>query len=618
MRHAVVHGSILALALFACGCASAPWAVLRPREGPLVRSIKWEGIGDVNREELEGAILTTKANWRPWVEAHPYDPGTLEQDVERLRRFYHYKGFYEAEVRSEVEERGKDAVVIRFFVTQGQVVVLDGFELSVKSDGVIAPAFDPSELARDLPLAVGEPFSAERYGKAKKSLLERFANLGHPAAAISGGAEVRLEERAASAAWTVDPGPVVHFGAATAVGLERVSPELVLGEVAWETGEPYRPGALRETQRAVYDLGLFRSVSIQPVRPTPGGDGPPTEEQWPMEIRVRERPPRSYRIGVGFGTEDRVRAKIEWKHRNFFGGLRSLRVVTKYSFLERGIEAVFVQPRFLDRENRLTLDALLLDETPPAFHTRGVSAGWLLERRLASNWKGRIGQRFEYTRVKSVGADRTILGDQENETFRLVLFNLGLRHSTLDSEIDPRSGTWLDLSVEPSSRSLGSEVDYVKGFLDARAFFPLPLGLVLASRAQFGTLEPFSGTQRSEVPIFKRFFSGGSTSVRGFKLDELGPRDVNNEPVGGLTLAEASVELRFPIWRDVGGVAFVDAGQVALDPFELHGDDFFYSAGAGLRYKTPIGPLRLDVARILNPPSGVTSFGVYFSVGQAF
>jgi outer membrane protein assembly complex protein YaeT len=591
---------------------------LRPREGPVVRSIEWDGIGSVSHEELEAAILTSKANWRPWVEAHPYDPGTLEQDRERLRRLFLFKGFYEAEVQSQVEERGKDAVIVRFFVTPGPEVVLEDFDLSVTGDATVAPAFDASELARDLPLAVGEPFSAERYGAAKVKLLERFANLGHPVAAIRGGAEVRRDEKTASIAWTVDPGPAVHLGSASAVGLERVAPELVLGEVAWETGESFRPGALRETQRAIYDLGLFRSVSIQPLKPTPIGDERPPEEEWPVEIRVRERPPRSYRFGIGFGTEDLVRAKVEWKHRNLFGGLRSFRFLAKYSFLERGVEAAFVQPRFLARDNRLTLDASLLDETPPVFHTRGVSTGWLFDRRLTSNWKGRIGQRFEYKRVRSVEADRTILGEQENESFRLVLFNLGLRRSALDSRINPRSGTWLDLSLEPSARSLGSEVDYVKAVLKARAFFPLPLGLVLASRVELGTLEPLGSTQGSEIPIFKRFFAGGSNSVRGFKLDELGPRDRLNEPVGGLTLAEASVELRFPIWRKLGGVAFVDAGQVALDPFELRGEDFFYSAGGGLRYNTPIGPLRLDVGRILNPPSGVKSWGIHFSVGHAF
>jgi translocation and assembly module TamA len=106
--------------------------------------------------------------------------------------------------------------------------------------------------------------------------------------------------------------------------------------------------------------------------------------------------------------------------------------------------------------------------------------------------------------------------------------------------------------------------------------------------------------------------------VRGFKLDQLGPLDRFHEPVGGFTLAEASIELRFPIWRDLGGVAFVDAGQVALDSFDLRAKDFYYSAGGGLRYKTPIGPLRLDLAQVLNPPSGISSFGFYFSVGHAF
>ncbi len=706
-RFSRAFGASLVLALACLGCATAPFSAFRRGEGPVVASIHWEGVHAASRDELEAAILTSKANWRPWVAVDPFDPGTLQQDVERVRRLYRHKGFYEAEVRTEVEARGADAVIVRFFVTEGPQIALADFALSVEGEPTVVSRFDPTELASELPLVVGEPFSAERYSEAKRILLERFAERGHPDARISGGAEVRPADRTATLTWKVDPGPLIRFGPTSITGLERVDPDLPLGEVSWEVGEPYQPAALRETQRAIFDLGLFRSVSIRPIAPaaptevspvepasaegpaiapatqaeapsvepagaegpatapaalTPPAAEPPTgpppstaeahpapqpataatpaaptptalepaaeavaeavesphEEHWPFEIRVRERPPRSYRASIGFGTEDLARAKLEWKHRNLFGGLRSFKLVGKYSFLERGVEAIFEQPRFFGRPNNLTLDALFLDETPPVFHTRGIEAGWLFERRLAKGWRGRIGQRYELKRVRSVDADSTPLGEQENSTFQLVYFQLGLRRSTLDSEIDPRSGTLLDLSIEPSVRALGSDVDYLKNVLDARAFYPLPLRMVLASRVRLGTLEPYAGTQNSEVPIFKRFFAGGSTSVRGFDLDELGPRDRFNEPTGGLTLAEGSVELRFPIWKALGGVAFFDVGQVALDSFELRADDFFYSAGLGLRFKTPIGPLRLDVARLLNPPSGVDNYGVYFSVGHSF
>jgi len=187
----------------------------------------------------------------------------------------------------------------------------------------------------------------------------------------------------------------------------------------------------------------------------------------------------------------------------------------------------------------------------------------------------------------------------------------------VDDPIDPTSGTWLDLSLEPSLGAIGSQVDYLKAVIEGRGYQRV-LFAVLALRLRLGTLEPIGGMPDQDVPVVKRFYSGGSHSVRGFAFQRLGPLDEGDEPLGGLTLAEGSLELRFPIWRDFGGVFFADAGQVELEPSRLRSDAFLYSAGAGLRYHTPIGSLRVDFGFPLNRPSGVDRYQLHLSVGGAF
>jgi outer membrane protein assembly complex protein YaeT len=583
-----------------------------------VRKIRWIGIEAVSENDLEAAILTEEASWNPWAAVRPFDQGTWEQDIRRLERLYQRKGFYGAEIRFKIVEQKPEVLTLEVTIEEGEPVILEAFSLSLSSSGQENFALEPEEMKIALPLQIGAPFSSEKYQESKDLLEQQLATRGYPSPLIEGGATVDPKQRRVEVEWRVEAGPLVRMGATRIKGLDRVSAALVLGEVKWKPDETLDPRLLRQTQRAIFALGLFRSVAIQPLRSeaTPGER--PGEEVWPLEIRVRERSPRALRAAVGYGTEDGVRAKVEWKHRNFFGGLRTLRIGAKYSFLERGVEAVFVQPRFLDLETKLTLDTVFSQETEPAFDTEGFSLGWLIDRPVFELWKGRIGERVEFRDVTNVAANTTIVRTNENESFFLHFFEIGLRRSSLDSGLDPTTGSWIDLSVEPSFTELGSDVNYVKAIADGRRFVPLPWGLVLGGHLKLGVIETFGGSSASDLPVFKRFFSGGNASVRGFRLDALGPLDDDKDPIGGRTLAEASLELRFPIWRALGGVVFADAGQVALGAFELQNDDFFYSTGAGLRYSTPIGPLRLDFGRILNPPSGVSDFRIHFSVGHAF
>lgn len=584
----------------------------------VVRKIEWSGLEHLSEEELEAAILTTAKSWKPWEEGTAFDRGTFEQDLERLRRFYRRKGFYGARLVSEVDESHEGEVVLRLFVEEGTQATLEDLSFSLVHPGASHAPLDESQLRDGLTLAPGSAFSADQYQQTKNTLKQTLAQFGYPVPSISGGAEVDVEKNTVHVRWRVEPGPYVRMGEPTLTGIDRVAADLVLGELQWKPGDAYDPKQIRQTQRAIFDLGLFRSVTIEPKRSKALAGETAGEEVWPFEIRVRERPPRSVRASLGYGTEDQARGRLEWRHRNLLGGLRDLRIGGKYSFLVRGFEGVLVQPRFITRRTTLTLDTIFEEETRPAYSTRGLSAGWQLKRPLVGNWRGRFGHRVDFRKVTGVSANAPAAQSDEDESFRLLFFEIGATYSSVDSEIDPSRGTWFDLSVEPSLNQLGSDVSYVKSVADVRHFIPVLGRVVLASRLRLGGLEAIAGNDSLDIPVFKRLFAGGSTSVRGFNLDQLGQLAPDEDPVGGLTSAEASVELRFPIWRKLGGVGFVDGGQVALDSFELKKDDFYYSAGGGIRYSTPIGPLRLDFAQLLNAPDGLADFRVHFSIGQAF
>ncbi|MGH2900325.1 MAG: autotransporter assembly complex protein TamA, partial [Solirubrobacteraceae bacterium] len=171
--------------------------------------------------------------------------------------------------------------------------------------------------------------------------------------------------------------------------------------------------------------------------------------------------------------------------------------------------------------------------------------------------------------------------------------------------------------VEPATSLLGSDVSYVKWKADARAFQTLA-GIVFAGRVMLGTIDPIGESSSADLPVTKLFFAGGSGTVRGYAYQHLGPTDAEGNPLGGTSLLLGSGEMRFPIYQALSGVVFVDAGQISVEPWTWKPGELLYAAGPGLRYGTPLGPVRLDVGFPINPPKDTPSVQVWLSIGHAF
>jgi len=615
-RVAAILGG-LALLLFAASPGAADEAEApEVAEEVVVRvaKLRIEDAEAVDEDEIREAILTTAPDWRPWREAPAFDADDLAEDLDRIALLYREHGYYDAQAESEVvwnDDRDRVRVTIR--VHEGEPVRLLEWRLELAEGDELPPAEWTSLLA-NLP-APGTIFGVRTYRDVRQTVLARVAELGHPAARLEGGADVDPTTRTAQVAWTLHRGPDVLIGAIRVTGLSDVAEHVVRRELTLSTGLRYSPRAIRESQRRIFETGLFRSVAIQPLeREATEVEGSPTVV-WPLEVRVSERSPRTFSVGVGYGTEDQFRARADWTHRNFLGNAHRLVLGGRYSSLVYGGQATLVQPYFLDRPLRAELQLSAVRETPRAYDAYRFAERLEFQRALGHGITLRFGQRFEWADVTS---QREIEDDDEPpETARLHTFPVGVRHSTLDDLIRPTRGTWLDFSVEPSFEVLGSQVDYVKLVAEARGFLPV-WHTTLGGRLRAGTLEPVLGSQPTGVPVFERFYAGGSTSVRGFGYQKLGPSEDDGDPLGGLSWAEGSIELRFPIWKQLSGVVFSDAGQVNLEPSDWGTNDIYYSSGAGLRLDTPVGPLRLDVARLYNPPDDRDRYAFYFSVGHAF
>jgi outer membrane translocation and assembly module TamA len=208
--------------------------------------------------------------------------------------------------------------------------------------------------------------------------------------------------------------------------------------------------------------------------------------------------------------------------------------------------------------------------------------------------------------------------DEPAGVSRIATVEFGLRRQTVDDLLNARQGTWLDLVVAPSLKEIGSDFDYLGFLLEARGFLPIAWGSVLAGRLRIGAIQPVRSTRADQVPVVSRFFAGGSTSHRGFAYHRMPPGAGTDSNVGGTSLLESSAEWRFPIWRKLNGVLFVDAGLLDLEPWRYPLQDLFWAVGPGLRYDTIVGPLRFDYGVLLNPPDGTSRHRWFISVGHSF
>jgi outer membrane protein assembly complex protein YaeT len=593
---------------------------------PEISELRFSGIESLPEKLVSDAILTRAPDWRPWAKQPRLDEETLKEDMDRIRAALRRKGFYEARAKYKLhfEDESRDEVEIEIQISEGEPVTLATLEVEVP-DGAWFSRADRERLIEDLPLVLDQRFGVDRYSEAKKRVLARLAERGYAAARLVGGAQVDLGVHRARVDWRVVPGPIVRFGPLVDVeGLERVEHELVAREIELEPDQRYSESELEATRRKIYDTGLFRAVTLQPVKtPVPEDAGPEDSVVWPLRAIVDERPPRSLSISAGYGSEEEFRARLAWEHRNFFGDARRLDLSGRYSSLLSGFEGRFRQPRLWLPKLSLTAELSGLHEEEPSFTANRVATGYLLHHPIAWKIAGRIGQRFEYADV----TDLDVLDPTGEKSFRLSSLVFGLSRNTLDDPIDPREGLFVDLSAQPTLSRLGSEQDFATFAARASAFTPLPRlpMVVLLARIDLAAIEPLRDTRREEVPIVSRLFAGGTGSVRGFELDQLGPVDVNGDPLGGLTRTLGTLELRFPIWKLIGGVFFADAGQVSEDSWDFEPDNFSVAVGPGLRVKTPIGAIGVDYGRVLRRPRAATGGPrdidrdrIHFSIGVTY
>lgn len=520
-------------------------------------------------------------------------------DVERLGHVLEAEGFYAARIEHDVDA-GVVPVAVRLTVTTGPVFVIGDVDITWRSPPPDAAIYEPAAIG----LPLGAVARAADIVAAERRLLARLGARGFPRAAIV--TRDFAVDRAASiltARLVVDPGPRLSFGATRIDGLAGVERARALGYVAWREGETWDETKVEETRSAFAESGLFRSVQIDPDG-EPGADG-----TQPVAIVVEEAPHRSVGGGGSWSSSEGFSLKSYWEHRNLFGRAEQLRLTANLGQILTGLQSHFRRPDlFADTDLLANGEAVVRDSD--AFEETTFAAFGGLERRFGPHWKVSAGGSFDASDI----VDRTRVRTES------VLFGLPLTASRddADSLLDPTEGTRLTLTVVPYTGEGRKDLNFVLGRAAATGYVPFDADrrFVLALRGQLGTI---LGEETADVPATKRFYAGGGGSLRGFEYQRAGPLDDKLDPVGGRSLAEVGGEMRVRIGEDWGAVAFLEGANVFDREVWPVGSELFWAAGFGVRYFTPVGPVRADLAFPLDPRPNVDDpWQIYLSLGQAF
>lgn len=415
----------------------------------------------------------------------------------------------------------------------------------------------------------------------------------------------------------VETGPKVQVGEIQIEGLEHLNRQLVLARLLLQSGEPYRASQIERARQDLLGLGVFSSVSVQL------GTSADAQGRVPITFQVRERPQHRFSINAAYSTDLGGSGGLTWENRDLFGNAEQL--IFAASVINVGGDAAtaigydtslkLIKPEFGHRDQSLQLAVGAIQQSLKAYDQTMGSAGATLSRKISSIWTTSIGL---------AGAQEHVVQQGTSRDYTLLSVPLGIIYNStgLASPLDdPRHGLRASLRVVPTQSIGDPSATFiitqaaVAAYLDLHALdLTDPGRSILAARAMAGIAQ---GASEFGLPPDQRFYAGGSDTIRGYRYQSVGPQFTDGSPIGGTAIDTGSVEFRQRIGSNAGAAVFVDGGQVSAIVNPLTGS-FRIGVGAGVRYYTPIGPIRLDIAVPTNRRPTEDAFEVYIGLGQAF
>jgi outer membrane protein assembly complex protein YaeT len=614
---------LLAITLCVAGC--------REQGDIMIRSLEFRGVEKIDKKALTNVLATKQGSRLPWGRKSYFDRSAFEADLQRIQAFYLDRGFPDARVRSfDVQLNAEqDEVRVIVEISEGEPIRVDDIDLTG-----FEVLTEPQQrtLKQSLPLQPGQPLDRQLAVASRDRALNLLKDEGYPYATV-GMTSQDVGPKHQRILLSATPGTLAHFGEIDIQGEKTVADNVIRRQLSFKSGERYTRKELRESQRKLYDVELFEFANIESLE-----DKDVMAAEVPVRVTVAEGKHQKVTTGLGYGSEEKARARLRWDHVNFLGGARHAGFEGRWSSLSRGVRADFTEPYVLSPYFSMRFEGQAWQAREPVYSQNTIGGRVIFRRRadLQNEWSVSIINEYQESSVTnealldpSIRNELIALGlDVRDGETKGTLGGLAfdINRNTTNNLLDATRGYNVSAHLQQAGKFMWGSYNYWEAQGQARHFLSIANRVVIANKVNIGVITPSSGSEDINVPFHERLFLGGAYSVRGWGRYELSPLSGAGLTIGGLSMFEGSTEVRFPVWGKLGAVAFLDFGNVWAEQLTIKLDDLRYAVGPGLRYVTPIGPARVDFGYQVNPIPNLLVNGeeqkrpwrLHFSIGQAF
>ena len=529
----------------------------------------------------------------------------LDEDVERIISLYNDHGFVQARVESTdvAVDRDRAAVTIT-------IQVMEGPQYKVGKIDIIGVTLVPlTEVRRQIKFKAGDVFSRSKVREALRSIGDLYSTIGHASAEVNPRTEQIPSPPTMDVVFEIVEGPEVYVERINIVGNVRSQDKILRREIPLEEGELFTLQKMQRARQRLINLGFFETVNVTTA---PGS----AKTKIIVNVDVVERPTGIFAIGGGFSSVDSFLGSIDISQRNFLGrGWEVSARIRAGAKTQQGMLS-FTEPWFLDRPLAVGFDIYDTIRQYDEYKLDSLGGTARVSHPFADYWRWMLQYRITRDKVSGVisSVDNVLLQEQGTRVTSLVAATL-VRDSR-DNYVAPTKGGSINLMAEVAG--LGGDSRFAKTIASTTYFQPIWLDHILSGRVEGGYGLGWESRDGSHLPLFERFYLGGPNTIRGFKFRKVSPIDAAGVRIGGDTELLGNAEYIIPLPFNIRVAGFFDTGNVYGYNVKFDPTDLRYAAGAGVRWISPFGPIRLDYGVNLDRRLGEEFGAFHFSVGSPF
>ncbi len=578
-------------------------------EKVLIDEIRFAGNTAIEADDLKDAMETQERWWLSWLTGRgAYQEEIVELDVERIKALYKDKGYMDVKVKQPEVTLIKDNEYLDLFFE-----IDEGPQYSVGSIGFKGDLLRPSEeLEEEVSLSSGDVFNRSELHKSIERLTDIYADEGYAYVNVAPLSSKNVEDLTIDLMFDIEQGVKVYIERIQIRGNNNTRDKVVRRQVPLVEGDQYSASKIKDGNRRIRNLGYFEEVN---VTTGPGS----ARDQAVLNVDVKEQPTGTFSVGIGYSSVDQFISQGSVSQDNFLGYGLKLKLAGAFSSSSQTFSLGVTDPYFLDTDWTVGFEVYKSEREYNDYDEHRTGGAVKAGHPLGDYTKGFLTYRYEQKEILNIDPSVTsnIILSEEGESTLSSITGVIERNST-DYHLDPSTGGLSTLTLEYAG--LGGTEDFAKVIAEHRHFWPLFWGTVFTIHGETGYVFK---TGEDEVPLGEKFYLGGIRTMRGFETREVGPKviDANGDSdfIGGETMGYLNFEYMFPLSKKLGlkGLLFYDVGNAWRES-----SDYFttvrHSAGAGIRWNSPLGPLRFEWGYNLDKEDDEKQSVFEFSIGTAF